>query len=96
IEDSSPLPDSAALYQNYPNPFNPVTEITFSIPETSVVDLSVYNTAGKLVRTLVNEKRTYGHHAISFDASDLNSGIYFYRLQTDGRTIDAKRMLLIK
>ncbi|MDY0016601.1 MAG: T9SS type A sorting domain-containing protein [Candidatus Delongbacteria bacterium] len=96
IEDSSPLPASAALYQNYPNPFNPVTEISFSIPETSEVDLSVYDTAGRLVRTLVNEKRTYGRHTISFDGSDLNSGIYFYRLQTDGRMIDAKRMLLIK
>ncbi|MDD4206139.1 MAG: T9SS type A sorting domain-containing protein [Candidatus Delongbacteria bacterium] len=96
IEDSSPLPDSAALYQNYPNPFNPVTEISFSIPETSAVNLSVFDTTGRLVRTLVNEKRTYGRHTISFDGSGLNSGIYFYRLQTDGRTIDAKRMLLIK
>ncbi|MGD9708113.1 MAG: T9SS type A sorting domain-containing protein [Candidatus Delongbacteria bacterium] len=96
IDENGFTPASAALEQNFPNPFNPVTEISFSIPETSVVDLSVYDTAGKLVRTLVNEKRTYGHHAISFDASDLNSGIYFYRLQTDGRTIDAKRMLLIK
>ena len=96
IEDSSPLPTSAALEQNFPNPFNPVTEITFSIPETSVVDLSIFDTAGRLVRTLVNEKRTYGRHTIGFDASELNSGIYFYRLQTDINSVDTKRMLLLK
>ncbi len=96
IEDSSPLPASAALHQNYPNPFNPVTEISFSIPETSKVDLSVFDTAGSLVKTLVNEKRSYGRHTVEFDGSGLNSGIYFYRLQTDGITIGAKRMLLLK
>jgi len=96
IDENGFTPASAALHQNYPNPFNPVTEITFSIPETSVVDLSVFDTAGRLVRRLVNEKKTYGRHTVSFDGSGLNSGIYFYRLQTDSRTIDAKRMLLIK
>ena len=96
IEDSSPLPDSAALYQNYPNPFNPVTEIKFSLTTKSEIGLSVYNIAGELVADLAKGKFESGHHTLSFDASDLNSGIYFYRLQTDGRTIAAKRMLLIK
>lgn len=96
IDENGFTPALPSLHQNYPNPFNPVTEISFSIPESSVVDLSVFDTAGKLVRTLVNEKRTYGRYTVSFDGSGLNSGIYFYRLQADGRTIDAKRMLLIK
>ncbi|MBN2790776.1 MAG: peptidylprolyl isomerase [Candidatus Delongbacteria bacterium] len=83
------------LYQNYPNPFNPVTEITFSIDKTQDVKLSVYNLSGQLVSDLVNRKLDKGLHKIKFNANELNSGIYFYKLECDGIS-ETKKMLLVK
>ena len=83
------------LYQNYPNPFNPSTEISFSIDKTQMVKLSVYNLSGQLVSDLVNKKLDKGIHKINFNASDLNSGIYFYTLECEGFS-ETNKMLLIK
>ncbi|HQO09057.1 MAG TPA: peptidylprolyl isomerase [Clostridiales bacterium] len=88
-------PVQVELYKNYPNPFNPSTEITFSIDRAQPVRLSVYNLSGQLVSDLVNRKLEKGFHQINFDASNLNSGIYFYKLECEGFT-GTNKMLLIK
>jgi hypothetical protein len=90
------LPQTAELHQNYPNPFNPSTEISYALKSEGMVTLSVFNTKGELVSTLVNEKKTAGNHTMSFNGEGLNSGIYFYRLNVDGVVVGSKRMLLIK
>ena len=89
------VPSEFALYQNYPNPFNPATTIRFSVPRESFVTLKVYDNTGTLVATLVNESKSAGEHSISFNAAGLASGIYFYRLETEGAAI-AKKMILLK
>ena len=83
------------LVQNYPNPFNPSTTINFSIPQSSIVTLKVFNTLGQEVKTLINQNMESGVHSISFDASELNSGIYFYRLNA-GQFSEVRKMTLIK
>jgi hypothetical protein len=83
------------LSQNYPNPFNPSTTINFSIPQSSNVTLKIFNTLGQEVATLVNENMESGVHTINFDASALNSGIYFYRLDA-GQYSEVRKMTLIK
>lgn len=86
---------SFELKNNFPNPFNPVTNIIYSIPENGLVTLKVYDILGKEVATLVNERLTAGQYQIRFDASNLNSGVYFYTLQS-GSFKDTKRMILLK
>jgi hypothetical protein len=83
------------LAQNYPNPFNPSTTIKFSLPQNSFVTLKVYNALGQEVSTLVNGFTESGIHSINFDASNLNSGIYFYKLDA-GKYSDVRKMTLIK
>jgi len=80
---------------NYPNPFNPTTTIIFSLPQSSFVKLDVFDQLGRLVQTLVDDKKDAGEYSVSFDASNLSSGIYFYRLITPNKVISNK-MLLIK
>ena len=86
---------SFKLQQNYPNPFNPVTEIKFSIPVESYVELKVYNVLGNEVAILIKEEKPAGEYSVKFNASSLSSGIYIYRLHTDYSTI-TKKMTLIK
>ena len=86
---------SFKLDQNYPNPFNPTTQITYAIPIESHVKLKVYNVLGNEVATLVDEEKPAGEYTVKFNASDLSSGVYIYRLQTDYSTI-TKKMTLIK
>lgn len=83
------------LAQNYPNPFNPSTTIKFSIPQSSNVTLKLFNTLGQEVKTLLNQNMESGVHTINFDASELNSGIYFYRLDA-GQFSEVRKMTLIK
>ncbi len=83
------------LSQNYPNPFNPTTYITFSLPERMNVRLKVYDVLGNEIITLINSELDEGKHTIKFDASELSSGIYFYKLITDKFT-DVKKMILMK
>ncbi|NOR45037.1 MAG: T9SS type A sorting domain-containing protein [Candidatus Delongbacteria bacterium] len=87
--------DNYKLEQNYPNPFNPTTTISFSIPSMQDVKLSVFNSNGQLVKELINGVVNAGMHSSTFNAENLNSGIYFYTLQTDGKKLSNK-MLLIK
>ena len=79
------VPEDFVLYQNYPNPFNPTTTIEFSLPDPSLVTLKVYNVLGQEVATLLNhESMDDGEHDAEFDASQLSSGVYFYRLVAEG------------
>jgi hypothetical protein len=94
-DNSSNLPEEYELQQNYPNPFNPETTITFSLPENSRASLIVYNAIGEQVAELVNEELSAGNYNYHFNASDLTSGVYFYRLQTSSFT-ETKKMMLLK
>ncbi len=96
INDGMEVPTSITLEQNYPNPFNPTTNISYTLSENSPVTLEVYNVLGKRVATLVNnEMRTAGSHTVSFDAMNLGSGVYMYRLSTPEQTL-TRTMSLIK
>lgn len=89
------IPKNYNLMQNYPNPFNPVTNIKFSVPESGNVQLKVYDVLGRLVAELVDEFKPAGNYMVDFNASNLPSGVYFYRLETADFT-DVKKMVLVK
>ena len=97
VEGKQPggVPTRLSLSQNYPNPFNPSTTIRYGIPHTSAVQLSVFNTLGQQVATLVQEEKEAGHYEVQFDASGLSSGVYFYCLQAGG-VVDVKRLMLLR
>jgi hypothetical protein len=88
-------PNSYNLAQNFPNPFNPVTTIQYSIPQRSNVTLKVYDILGNEIVELVNEEKGIGVYSVSFDASNLASGLYLYRLQA-GNFVETKKMILLK
>ncbi|MCF8241701.1 MAG: T9SS type A sorting domain-containing protein [Melioribacteraceae bacterium] len=83
------------LYQNYPNPFNPSSIISFDLPEDSKVEIIVFNAIGEKVGEILNESLGTGHHNVKFDASNLSSGIYYYKIRAND-FIDVKKMVLIK
>ncbi len=88
-------PDKVELLPNYPNPFNPSTNIRFKLPNASRVQLSVYNTLGQEVSTLIDGRLKPGAHSVTFDASGLPSGVYIYRLEADGFS-QSRKMMLVK
>jgi hypothetical protein len=90
-----PIPGEYSLEQNYPNPFNPSTTIEYSLPQNGFVTLKVFNVLGKEVATLVNGQNEAGKHTINFDASALNSGVYFYKIKS-GNFTETKKMILLK
>jgi photosystem II stability/assembly factor-like uncharacterized protein len=92
---SNEAPAQYTLKQNYPNPFNPVTKIQFSIPKNGFATLKVYDILGKQVAALLAEELTAGSYETEFDASQLSSGVYFYRLNVNGFT-DVKKMIVQK
>lgn len=90
------IPDKYALYQNYPNPFNPSTTIKFDLPEDSRVTLKIYNLLGQEVMTVINDQRMKaGRYSKDVNLSNLSSGVYVYRLETNGFT-SIKKMIMIK
>ncbi|MBN2789775.1 MAG: T9SS type A sorting domain-containing protein [Candidatus Delongbacteria bacterium] len=93
--DDMNLPAEITLHQNYPNPFNPTTSISFSIPQSDYVKLSVYNIEGQLVNELINGKMDKGIHNIEFNAESYISGEYIYKLEANGEVL-SRKMLLIK
>jgi len=96
--DESPVsvvPDDFVIYANYPNPFNPATTIRYGIPRTSHVTLSVFNMLGQEISVLVDEEKTGGMYEVRWDASDMPSGIYFYRIQA-GSWQKVRRMILMR
>jgi hypothetical protein len=94
-ERSSGMPAQFSLDQNYPNPFNPSTEIRFALPEDNHVRLTLYNSLGQEVRTLIDADAKAGYHSVRLDAFGMASGTYFYRIQV-GNFASMKKMLLLK
>ncbi|MCJ7553749.1 MAG: T9SS type A sorting domain-containing protein, partial [Ignavibacteriaceae bacterium] len=95
IEDEIQVPLTFSLEQNYPNPFNPTTTIEYQIPEMSFVTLKIYDVLGSEVATLVNEEKSVGTYELNWNAANLPSGVYFYRIQA-GSFIETKKMVLLK
>jgi hypothetical protein len=95
VINNNEIPTNYSLEQNYPNPFNPTTNIKFSLPNTGLVKLIVFDILGREVATLVNEVKSAGNYTADFDASTLSSGVYFYRLES-GSFTESKKMLLVK
>ncbi|MEP0861291.1 MAG: T9SS type A sorting domain-containing protein [Ignavibacterium sp.] len=98
-EEEFILPSEYFLSQNYPNPFNPTTKIKYSIPNVgsglAQTVLKVYDVLGNEVATLVDEEKPAGSYEINFDASELSSGIYFYKLQA-GLFVETRKMVLLR
>lgn len=98
VETSMPgeeIPTKLVLRQNYPNPFNSITNITFGLPESSIVHLAIFDLLGRGVAVLEDGLRSAGWHQVDFDASTLSSGIYIYRIQY-GEFVETRNMMLIK
>jgi hypothetical protein len=95
VEDDVPVPDQFFLSQNYPNPFNPSTQIAFGVPREGRVVLDVYNLLGARVATLMDGHKSAGVYTVRFDASDLPSGIYYYRMSA-AESVITRKMLLLK
>ena len=95
VEVEVTSPKEFALYQNYPNPFNPSTTIKFALPEKANIEISVYNSLGEKVADVFVGELSEGFHEVEFTASNLSSGIYFYRLESD-KFVSVKKMIIIK
>jgi hypothetical protein len=89
------IPNSFSLSQNYPNPFNPSTKINFSLPSPNNVKITLYDMAGKKVAEILNQELAGGSHTVNFNAANLASGTYIYRIQA-GNFVEAKKMVLLK
>ncbi|MCI0596575.1 MAG: T9SS type A sorting domain-containing protein, partial [candidate division Zixibacteria bacterium] len=94
------LPASFELGQNYPNPFNPTTTIQYALPEPAQVELTIFNTLGQVVRTLMDGHQGAGYHQIVWDGKDeagrsVSTGIYLYQIKA-GDLVETKKMQLIK
>jgi flagellar hook assembly protein FlgD len=90
----TPLPDAFSVKAAYPNPFNPATMLSFSLPEVAKVTLNVFDVQGRLVATLVNGLREAGQHQVTFDGSNLSSGVYLYTLQAGSYSATGKMVLM--
>ncbi len=95
IEDENTTHVGYRLNQNYPNPFNPSTEISFSLAKSSFVIMEIYNSLGQKVAALINNKMNSGSYKVKFNASNLSSGIYYYKIQA-GEFQSVKKMLLLQ
>ena len=88
-------PRAYELYQNYPNPFNPSTTISYSIPKAGLVKIVIYNTLGEVIKELVNENKDPGYYYINWNADNVNSGVYFLKIEANN-FVTTKKMLLTK
>jgi len=95
VENDNVIPNEFNLLQNYPNPFNPTTTISFSLANNGFVNLTVFNITGEKVASLVNREYQTGNYTVEFNANDLPSGIYLYRLSA-GNFVSTKKMILMK
>ncbi|MCK4980459.1 MAG: T9SS type A sorting domain-containing protein, partial [Candidatus Delongbacteria bacterium] len=96
IEVEELIMENYELFQNYPNPFNNQTKIEYALQDMNKVDISIYNSNGQFVKSLVNKKMNKGKHSVLFDADNLNSGIYYYQLKIDGVMKETKKMLYLR
>ena len=88
------LPNETKLYENFPNPFNPITTIKYSLKNESKVTIKIYNSVGEEIEVLVNEFKPAGFYEIQFNASNLASGMYIYRMETADYTFSRKMLIL--
>ena len=96
IDDSnSKLPDQISISQNYPNPFNPTTTIQYDLPSPTDVTIEIFDIIGRRIEILINTRQEAGHHQITWNADDVPSGVYFYRIKA-GEYSETKKMLLLK
>ena len=95
VKEQEGLPKAYALAQNYPNPFNPTTTIRYELPKASPATLAIYNILGARVATIVDGLEAAGYHQVEFNASQLASGVYFYRLHA-GSFTETKKLVLIR
>lgn len=91
----SELPKEFLLLQNYPNPFNPLTNLKFLLPVSGITSLKIYDVLGREIQVLVNQHLTHGTYEVQFDGSNLPSGVYFYKLESNSFT-ETKKMVLVK
>ena len=96
IENEQLTIDNHELQQNYPNPFNPLTEIEYFLKNSGFVKISVFNSQGQFVKDIANSKMDKGIHKVNFNASEFNSGVYYYQLSVDGAEQGAKKMLYLR
>jgi hypothetical protein len=94
-ERNSEMPQSFVLYQNYPNPFNPSTLISYQLPASGFVTLKVFDVLGREIEMLVHERQNAGNHSVQFNATNLPSGVYFYRLEA-GRYHATRKLALVR
>lgn len=95
VEEEKTFVEKYFIEQNYPNPFNPSTKINYGLKKAGNVEISVYNILGNKVATLVNGFKSAGNHSISFNASNLSSGVYFYKIISNG-FVETRKMILEK
>lgn len=95
VGNNNIIPDVYSLEQNYPNPFNPATQINYSLANAGLVKITVYDLLGRVVMKLVNEVKPAGYYSVEFNASELSSGIYLYRMES-GNYIESKKLTLLK
>jgi len=88
--------ESFTLQQNYPNPFNPTTTISYQLKTKSNVQLTIFDIAGREIKTLVNKSQNTGSHTVDFNASGLSSGIYIYKLTTSLGFVQSRKMVVLK
>jgi hypothetical protein len=89
------IPKEYSLHQNYPNPFNPVTKIRFDLPESGSTSLKVYDNLGGEIAVILKQEMNKGSYELSFDASNLSTGVYYYELKS-GNYRETKKMILVK
>jgi hypothetical protein len=94
-EEIDEIPNDYIVSHNYPNPFNPSTKIKYSIPQSSNVVIKVFDILGNKIETLVDGEKPIGTYEITWDADNLPTGVYFYRLQA-GSFVETKKMVLMK
>jgi hypothetical protein len=94
-QNGNSVPSVYSLSQNYPNPFNPTTNINFGLPKAGLTKLVVYDLLGREVSVLVNEFKEAGFYKVDFDGTNLASGVYFYKMESEGFT-DIKKMVIMK
>jgi hypothetical protein len=95
VYDEKTQPTEFILEQNFPNPFNPTTTINYSVPQTSQVQIKIFDVLGDEIETLVNEEKAAGTYEVTWYAENLPSGVYFYQLRA-GSFVETKKMLLLK
>jgi len=95
VKYNNKIAENFKLMQNYPNPFNPSTTISYMVPNNSFVEVSIFNTVGEKISTLVSEQQSAGYHSVKFSANQLSSGVYLYRLKSED-FVEIRKMILLK